>query len=392
MAKRPAAKVVERTLGTAPDPDAPPANPISRLDQIVGNTRALDVLQSAMHTGRVHHAWIFHGPVGVGKKTAAVAFAAAILDPTLAPDLSGQLAIDPDSQVQQLVRAGNHPDLHVITKELAAISREQRVRDSKQTSISNEVVNEFLIEPAARSRVYQSHGQSIACKVFIIDEAELMNHVTQNVVLKTLEEPPEGTVLILVTSSEDRLLPTIRSRCQRVGFTPLSDAHMLKWLAQNAPDISGGKRDWLLKFAQGAPGLAALAIEHDLFAWQQDLGPKLDAVISGSYPSDLAGTMAKLIGDRAEAAVKANPDASKDGANKSWARRMLAFIAEDLRSRIRARVKAGSAADDPALRRVIGAMEAVTQAEFHLNTNVNLALLLDNMVAQMSLEPESIVA
>lgn len=392
MAKRPAAKVVERTLGTPHDAEAPPAVTASRMDQIFGHARPLDILQSAMTSGRVHHAWIFSGPQGVGKRTTAVAFAATLLDPTLAPDLSGRLSVDPDSTVQQLIRSGNHPDLHVLKKELAAVSREQRVRDSKQSSISNEVINEFLIEPAARSRVLQVPGRTIAGKVFIIDEAELMNLVTQNTVLKTLEEPPEGTVIILVTSSEDRLLPTIRSRCQRVSFSPLTDSQMLKWLATHAPDLTGGKRDWVLRFAQGAPGSAALALEHDLFTWQQDLGPKLDAVAGGVFPPDLSGIMAKLIGERAEAMVKANPDASKDGANKAWGRRMLGFLAEDLRLRIRSRAKSGATTGDPALHRLLCAADAVAQAEHHLNTNVNLAHLLDNLVAQMAAEPETLVA
>jgi DNA polymerase-3 subunit delta' len=154
----------------------------------------------------------------VGKFTTALAFAAVILDPSSQPDLSGVIEPDPESASQQLLAAGTHPDLHIITKELAVVSRVDSVRDSKQRNIAKAVLEEFLLEPAARTG---SMNGALASKVFIVDEAELIDGVGQNSLLKTLEEPAPGSVIILVTANEERLLPTIRSRCQRVGFAPL---------------------------------------------------------------------------------------------------------------------------------------------------------------------------
>jgi DNA polymerase-3 subunit delta' len=373
----------------APAEDAPPPRPpVTRLDQIVGQDAAKRVLAAAVASGRVHHAWIFHGPPGVGKFSTALAFAAALLDPTTRPDADGLPVPADDSEVQRMAVSGAHPDLHVITKELAAVSREDAVRRSKQMSLAKDVVEEFLVEPAQRSRVYTC--DSAACKVFIVDEAELMNLATQNALLKTLEEPPAGTVIILVTSAEERLLTTIRSRAQRVGFVPLPEADMQAWLARR--ESRGGRpidpstAPWLLRFAAGSPGLAELAIEHGLDAWETALRPMLADAAAGRFPAGMAQKMAELIDERAAADVKRNPDASKDAANKAWARRMLGYVGEDLRTRLRAATKgktAEAAEADPLCQRLLGAIDALGAAEGHLASNVQVPMLLENLAAQM---------
>lgn len=393
-----AKKVSKRTaaddapLAASVDAAAPPGPrfPVTLIDQIVGQPGAKRLLQAAIATGRVHHAWIFHGPPGVGKFSTAVAFAAAILDPSTGPTLTGEIAPDPGSEVQSMVRAGAHPDLHVIAKELAGVSREKSVRDSKQTGIAKDVVEEFLLEPAARSRVYSC--ASMARKAFIVDEAEMMNPQTQNALLKTLEEPPDGTVIVLVTTAEERVLATIRSRAQRVAFTPLSDEDMKAWLmrreqAGGAIPVPPDEAPWLLRFAAGAPGAAETAIAHGLREWDESLRSMISDACSGRFPMGMAARMAELIDERAAAHVKANPDASKDAANKAWARRMLAFLAEDLRARLRAAARGKSReqteADDVCTRLLCG-IDAVGAAEGHLASNVQLPMLLENLVAHLA--------
>jgi DNA polymerase-3 subunit delta' len=291
--------------------------------------------------------------------------------------------------VQKLCRGGSHPDLHIITKELAAISRDPQVRNSKQTNIARAVLEEFLLEPAARTRIML--GESLAGKVFIIDEADLLDPRGQNTLLKTLEEPPAGTVIILVTSNEDRLLPTIRSRCQRVAFQPLDDAEMDAWFKTDAAAAlraaDAAQLKWIRGFAAGAPGLARLAAEASLFDWHTTLAPLLGQLDKGQFPPDLGGTLAKLVSDRAEADVKSNPDASKDGANKVWGRRMLSFLAEAYRARLRAAAAASSDPDHPATQRWLACLDSIHAAEGHLASNVNLTMLFENLAAQLALEP-----
>lgn len=370
MAKKPKTQ----TIGREPPPTPAEQKPFVSLDQILGQDRAIDQLRTAISAGRIHHAWIFHGPVGVGKFTTAKAFGAMLLDPSTAPGLSGELGVDPDSPTQRLIRAGTHADFHVVVKELAAVSADAQTRDRKQFNIPLEVLREFLLEPAAKTRVVT--GESPAAKVFIIDEAELIDLRGQNSLLKMLEEPPVGTVFILVTPSEERLLPTIRSRCQRVAFGPLNDASMREWLKRAGATMTADQAAWLLTFAAGAPGVAALVLENDLFTWHSALGPMLERLDAGVFPIEMGSTMAQLIDERAAAWVKKNPDASKDAANKAWARRMFAFLAEHFRQRL------GNAGGGV---RAADAIQSIARAEEQLGANVNLALVMENLIAQLSL-------
>lgn len=373
--------------------DAAPVHAITRLEQVLGQSQAKHVLSSAMESGRVHHAWVFHGPVGVGKFSAAIAFAAELLDPTLGRDLSGRLTIDAGSVVQRLVRSGAHPDLHVVNKEMARLSEEAKVRSAKQITLPIDVIREFLLEPASKTRSMPGGGGALAGKVFVVDEAELMAAPAQNAVLKLMEEPPEGTVIVLVTSSEERLLPTIRSRSQRVGFTPLGASEMEHWLQTRAgwEALSPEQRSWLSKFAGGSPGVAHLAIEHDLFAWREVLAPMLEAVVAGRYMPELGAMLTKMVGERAEALVKANPEASKEAANKAWARRLLSYLAEDVRVRMRTLAMrpeisggGGPLTDDPVMARLLHVLGVIGEAEQHLGSNVSLGLAMENLAAQMS--------
>lgn len=341
---------------------APPAHP--GLSDLLGQARAVSALRAAMGADRVHHAWIFHGPPGVGKFTAAHAFARELLDPADGSPISLQ------------ARSGSHPDLHVIRKEMAAISRESRIRSAKQTNIPLDVLREFLIEPAAMAA--WSASSSRATKVFIVDEADLIAPEGQNALLKTLEEPPPGSVIILVTSALERLLITVRSRCQPVGFAPLDDASMAEWFQRRpAPPPPKDERDWLMWFAEGSPGLAGLAIEHGLHAWHVALEPLLAAADRGVYSPGLGPAMAKLIDEHAAGAQKENPDASKEAANRAWSRRMFMYLARRLRDRLRG--------EGPSAGLALLGLEACQDAERAVYANVRCADVMENLSVRFAM-------
>ncbi len=391
MAKR-STKVASPAF-EAPAQAAGPAHAVTTPDGVLGQRAAKQALHSAIQAGRLHHAWIFHGPAGVGKFTTAIAFAAAILDPTTSPGLSGELAPDPDSAVQRMVRAGTHPDLHVVRKELASLSRVDSVRKQKQSNLPVAVIEEFLLEPAAKTRVLR--GESIAGKVFIVDEAELMDSRGQNSLLKTLEEPYAGTVIILVTTFAEELLPTIRSRCQRVAFSSLADADMNDWLASSGLEVPPEQRDWLLRFAAGSPGAATLAVRCNLYVWHETLTPMLEAASRGEYTLELGEAMAKLVDEQAAAVAAADRLASKDGANKVWGRRMLAFVGEHVRGKLRARTATSKATpalleNDAPAQRALRSVEALSRAEMHLDRNVRLGAVFDNLAVQIAAEPTGV--
>lgn len=382
MAKKPAsAKSASKAAAAERAPDRHAPRPVVRptsLDAVIGQKRAVDALRGAMGSGRVHHAWIFSGPVGVGKFTAACAFAAELLtDRGPGKD-----------ETQDRLRTGTHPDLHVVTKELAEVSREPSVRKSKQTSIAKEVAEEYLIEPAQRSRVIES--DSHAGKVFIVDEAELLNHSSQNAILKLLEEPPLGTVLILVTTDEHRLLATIRSRAQRVPFGALDTTALQAWLAGSGLDLQGPERDWLLAYGNGSPGQILTAQQMGLFNWHVKLDKMLTALAAGGQQAE-AGTaglgqaMTVLVEERAKAVQEENEKASKETANRLWCRRMLTFVAERLRRQMIGAARGGTAPGQAERAAALAAaLDAVAAADRYLDSNVPYGAVLDNLVAQIA--------
>lgn len=348
------------------------------MDHILGHHDALSLLQHSLSSGRLHHAWIFHGPAGVGKHTVALAFASILLDPDSAPDLSGKWRANPDGQCARLIAADTHPDLHLVNKELARHSRDSQIRDRKLTTIPVEVVREFLVEPAARSS--QLSHNAPARKVFIVDEAELMAREAQNVLLKTLEEPPSGTVIILCTADENRLLPTIRSRCRRVAFAPLSDEDFSRWLKARPEftSLDTHARQLLIQLCDGSPGLAQRLLDYDLLAWRADLESRLDAMETGRLPADFPARLASLIDEFAGEWVKRNKGAGKEAANRAGARLMMHWLSRHADRRMRESLQRE---DADVAHAWADRIDQLREAESRLNANINMTLVFEGLVS-----------
>jgi len=378
--KRPSKKDSVGDVTTLPRLPLPPVIP---LGSVLGQARAMSVIDRALASERVHHAWLFHGPPGVGKCTAALAFAAALLDPEAGPGLAGAFETDPDSRVQRMVREGSHPELHVIRKELTAFHPDSDVRKKTQQNIPIDVVRHFLIEPATKTAVLRG---GLASKVFVVDEAELLafgRNNAQNSLLKTLEEPPENTVVILVTSSEDKLLPTIRSRCQRVGFTPLDDKDMATWLdgwcrVRNL-ELDPTHREWLLSFSAGSPGQLETAHDDGLHAWWDRIEPMLDRLAEGRPAIGLGAAMTELVdawsSEWAKGGEKGLEQRSKSVANRLAFRRMAMLVAHHARARL---------TDDAARDWALGAMEALSRAEQLFSRQVQAGLVLEGLSSDLA--------
>lgn len=184
-------------------------------------------LDAARRAQRLPHAILLAGPPGLGKAAFArrTAHALVCARPAAEGDACGACA------ACHLSRAGSHPDLGwVAPEEPGKAIRIDAVRDL-----------------AARSTLAAGDG---GYRVFVIDPADAMNRAAANALLKTLEEPVAHTVLILVSSHPDRLMPTIRSRCQVLRFAPPPTAAVRRWLAAHAQgeDVEG-----LLAVCGGAP-------------------------------------------------------------------------------------------------------------------------------------------
>jgi DNA polymerase-3 subunit delta' len=173
---------------------------VPTLGDIRGQERAIAVLRRRLELGRVPHALLFVGPAGVGKHTTALAFAAA-MNCDVAPGEGCAMCAS-----CARIAAGQHPD--VVTLE----------RQGPSATIPIEVIRGRVI-PALALPPHEARA-----RVFVIEEATSLLGPAANALLKTLEEPPARTHFVLGTASPAELLPTIRSRCQRIEFAPLGAA------------------------------------------------------------------------------------------------------------------------------------------------------------------------
>lgn len=178
-----------------------------RFQDIYGNESVISHFQTALRTGNVSHAYLISGAEGSGKNMLANAFTAALL--------CKEGGVEPCGKCKSCIQAesGNHPDIIRVTHEKTIIGVDD-IREQLNANVS--------------IRPYSSEY-----KVFIVDEAELMNDAAQNALLKTLEEPPEYVVIILLSTSEEALLPTIRSRCILLNSRPLPKEAVSRYLSKN---------------------------------------------------------------------------------------------------------------------------------------------------------------
>lgn len=196
-------------------------------EHILGHERPIAQLERARRNDRVAHAYLFHGPDGVGKQRVALAFAAALnCDADPAP--CGEC-----ESCSKIERFG-HPDVRLVASEdhLVKAGLLEWERGNPSVQIKNEQLDELA--DLFRHRPYLGRT-----KVIIVVDADRMNTHAQNRFLKTLEEPNPDSVILLVSAHPDALLPTIRSRCQALAFGPLPrDAvagHLVEHLDQ-APE------------------------------------------------------------------------------------------------------------------------------------------------------------
>lgn len=306
-----------------PDPLPERAVAAGSLDDVLGHDDAVAFLRKTLEAGRVPHAWMFQGPAGVGKRTLALAFGAALLTP---PEPG------PDrDEARELLAAGAHPDLTLISKELASYSADADVRKRKQRNISIDLLREFFDPAVART---SSLPGGLAAKVCVIDEAHLLAREGQNHLLKTLEEPPPRTVIILVADRPHDLLPTIHSRCQGLRLGPLDDDSMRRWL-EGRGTIGDEERSNVLRLADGSPGMADLMLSTGVASWPEIIQPLAESAAAGRDDGSLAEACVKLASEWSEAWVKAHPAASKDAANRTAHGLALGVIATWARGHLR---------------------------------------------------------
>ena len=329
---------------------------------ILGQDSAIQSLRDAYRADRMPHAMLFAGPVGVGKATTARALGAL----WLCEKPKGDAACG-KCESCRLFDAGNHPDFHVIVKEL--IRYHDRTGKSKGIDLSIHVIRPELIAKAAMK---PAMGRG---KVFVIEQAELLNNEAANAMLKTLEEPPGRTIIILLTDQPGLLLPTIRSRCRTIQFASLSDDLVKSALKKRK--LEPGVVASATTFADGSLGLALKWIEDGVIESALDLTKQLDGLIEGQPAPALADWFRKSAEAYAEKQLERDELASKDQATREGLTTYLKLAAQRFRREL-------ESSDDPdVLERAASAIDAIVRAEDYLDSNVNVALTLQQLTISL---------
>ena len=243
-----------------------------------GHDLVFDRFRRTLRAGRMASTFLFVGPPGIGKKSFALLLAQGLLC-----DRQPEEALNPCGQCSACaqVLAGTHPDVVVLAKpadknyiplELLIGDKEHRMREG--------LCHDISLKPFSGRR-----------KIAVIDDADYLNQEGANALLKTLEEPPPHSILILIGTSEQRQLPTIRSRCQVVRFSPLAEGDVAELLvstgacsdeslARQAATLSGGSLAKALLWCDEDFLAFRVTLYEHLSQREYDLPPLAKAVTS----------------------------------------------------------------------------------------------------------------
>jgi DNA polymerase-3 subunit delta' len=217
---------------------------MAKFTDIIGQEQIKEHLQNALSTNKVSHAYIIEGERSSGKEFIARIFAMALQ--------CEQGGTEPCGQCHSCKQALSHnqPDIIFISHEKPNTIGVEDIRD--------QINNDIGIKPYSSPR-----------KIYIMNEGEKMTPQAQNALLKTLEEPPEYAVILILTTNVDELLPTIQSRCVVLHMKPVKDALVKKFLMEElgVPDY---KANICVAFARGNIGKAKLLASSEEFEKVKD--------------------------------------------------------------------------------------------------------------------------
>jgi DNA polymerase-3 subunit delta' len=208
---------------------------------LYGHDAAVALLARALASSRLPHSWLFTGPPGIGKATLAYHFARTLLAGSEAAGPG--LTMAPEHPVFRQVAQGAHPDLTAIEAE----------RDPRSGRLRSEITVDVVRKATASLQMTAAGGGR---RVTVVDGAETLNRSAANALLKTLEEPPPGAVLLLVSHRPGALPATVRSRCAKLRLQPLTDATVEHALARLLPDLDTKERGAFTLLARGSIGRA----------------------------------------------------------------------------------------------------------------------------------------
>ena len=324
----------------------PPRSAMS-FDHVLGQEPAITTLTRALAASKVHHAYRFEGPPGVGKRLTALALGRALLCETPTPLACGQCGACKRARTfsDQDPPLPAHPDLLLVERGLY----KNVLTASEATGISIEQVRRIVL---ARIGFPPHEGRAIVC---IVRAAEELTPSAASALLKTLEEPPARTFFILVTARPSKLLDTIRSRTLPVRFGPLPEAVVAKLLEARGLDPK------LAPLSQGSMKQALALADPETIAERDAFA---GALLAGLEATDLATALGF---------------AEKQKLERPELMKLLGHLAQVLT--LRARQVVASAPDEA--RRLARRYEHVQTALLELERNVGPQLTLEALVTRM---------
>lgn len=261
---------------------------------LVGHDAAWREWRAAMASPRMHHAWLLTGLKGLGKGHFARAAAAELVAepgiPQPPPDLHPDILIP------------EHPPENTEEAKKREDGADYRRKRAIPIGEIRNLIQRLHTRPTLGSR-----------RAVIIDPADHLEPGAANTLLKVLEEPPEGTLFLLVTHWPGRLLPTIRSRCRILRFAPLETGAIERILADCAPQANAEARAAAIAAAEGSPGAALEFVKQDLGKLHKIM---LRLIDEGDDLFTLRGALAEEIGAR--------PDRERQQAAVDLARAVVA--------------------------------------------------------------------
>lgn len=321
-----------------------------RFADVVGHGAVIARLARVAADDRPAAAYLFTGPVGVGKRMLADAFTARLL----CAEPAGEDACGACAQCVRLA-AGTHPDVRVV------------VRDEDRRDIRTEQARELTrwlgLRPLMASR-----------KVALLDGAECLNEHGQNALLKTLEEPPGAAVLLLVATRASLLLPTVRSRCQHVRLEPLPADAIARLLADRG--VPSDQTAVLAARAAGSPG-RALGLVDDPDAGVRTLVLERLARLPQLTAADCSAVAQKLGKESSDPALETVV---------AWYRDLLGLTLGETKAPLRnpdARDALATAAARTTAPTVLRQLEVVCDTVDAIGRNANRVLALETMLLDL---------
>ncbi|MFO1094523.1 MAG: DNA polymerase III subunit delta' [Planctomycetaceae bacterium] len=249
----------------------------------------VEMIRRAVQRGRVAHAYLFLGPDGIGKRLVAQRIAQCLFCQRV-PDQELDACGECPSCRQVL--AGTHPDLLTVACPEGKSELPIKLIVGPEDNRGREgLLHDLSLHPMSASR-----------RIAIIDDADKMNEESANALLKTLEEPPPGAILFLISPSLETLLPTIRSRCQKLQFAPLTDNELAGLVVKLGWDTDAKSAAAVAALSEGSLATAKQLLDPGLRKLRDQLLARLSQPqwSSAALADELIGLIDEIASDAPE--------------------------------------------------------------------------------------------